>query len=61
MHVGEQTHHGRVEAEDALGLNPVRGGAWNLESRACRAAARMGMDPESRRDNLGFRICRSLS
>lgn len=39
----------------------VRGGAWNLEARACRAAARMGMDPESRRDNLGFRICRSLS
>ncbi|MCB9759201.1 MAG: SUMF1/EgtB/PvdO family nonheme iron enzyme [Alphaproteobacteria bacterium] len=38
----------------------VRGGAWNLNARWGRAASRQGLPPDSRRNNLGFRLCRSL-
>ena len=38
----------------------IRGGAWDLDARACRAASRSGMAPERRQNNLGFRICRSV-
>ena len=38
----------------------VRGGAWNLDARACRPASRLGFGPERRANNLGFRLARSL-
>ena len=38
----------------------VRGGAWDLDARACRAASRAGLDPGRRENNLGFRLCRSV-
>jgi serine/threonine protein kinase/formylglycine-generating enzyme required for sulfatase activity len=37
----------------------VRGGAWDLDARACRAASRLGLDPDRRSNNLGFRLARS--
>lgn len=39
----------------------VRGGAWNLPAHLGRAASRTGVRSQQRADNLGFRICRSLS
>ena len=38
----------------------VRGGAWNLDARACRPASRQGLGPERRANNLGFRLARSV-
>jgi len=38
----------------------IRGGAWDLPARACRAAARTGMRPTERSLDVGFRVCRSL-
>ncbi len=39
----------------------VRGGAWDLPARACRATSRAGMRPLGRAANVGFRVVRSLS
>ena len=39
----------------------IRGGAWNLDERACRAAARSAMAAGRTADNVGFRVCRTLS
>jgi len=36
----------------------LRGGAWNLRANNGRAAARAGLSPDRRADNLGFRLCR---
>src|SRR4030095_14431600 len=33
-----------------------RGGAWNDESFACRAAFRLRYDPPRRSDHIGFRV-----
>ncbi|RME26851.1 MAG: protein kinase [Deltaproteobacteria bacterium] len=38
----------------------VRGGAWDLPARACRAASRAGLRPMTRAANVGFRVVRSL-
>ena len=38
----------------------VRGGGWNLDARACRAASRLGFAPDRRSNNLGFRLARSV-
>ncbi len=38
----------------------IRGGAWDLPARACRAASRVGMRPTGRSADLGFRVVRSL-
>ncbi|MCK6504794.1 formylglycine-generating enzyme family protein [Myxococcota bacterium] len=38
----------------------VRGGAWDLPARACRAASRAPMRPAARAAGVGFRVCRSL-
>ena len=38
----------------------VRGGAWGLPARACRAASRSGVRPTARSLEVGFRVCRSL-
>lgn len=38
----------------------VRGGAWDLDARSCRAAGRLGLAPERAQNNVGFRLCRSL-
>ncbi len=39
----------------------IRGGAWNLDERACRSAARSAMAAGRTADNVGFRVCRTLS
>lgn len=35
----------------------LRGGAWYYYAQNCRAAVRIGVDPASRGDSLGFRLC----
>ncbi|MEZ6132341.1 MAG: formylglycine-generating enzyme family protein [Planctomycetaceae bacterium] len=34
-----------------------RGGSWNSSARNCRAAARIGLEPDFRNRDLGFRVC----
>ncbi len=39
----------------------IRGGAWDLLPRLLRSASRDFLPPETRRDNLGFRLALTLS
>jgi len=39
----------------------IRGGAWNLDERDCRSASRSAMAAGRTADNVGFRVCRTLS
>ncbi|HCH65761.1 MAG TPA: hypothetical protein DFR83_23355 [Deltaproteobacteria bacterium] len=39
----------------------IRGGAWNLDERGCRSAARSAMSAGRTADNVGFRVCRTLT
>jgi serine/threonine-protein kinase len=39
----------------------IRGGAWNLDERGCRAASRSAMAAGRTADNVGFRVCRTLT
>jgi formylglycine-generating enzyme required for sulfatase activity len=38
----------------------VRGGSWNSDRSLCRVSYRFGMAPGLRRDDIGFRLARSL-
>jgi formylglycine-generating enzyme required for sulfatase activity len=37
------------------GLRVVRGGSWRSPARDCRSCARLGLAPETSRDDIGFR------
>jgi len=39
----------------------IRGGAWDLLPRLLRSASRDALPPDTRRDNLGFRLALTLS
>ena len=39
----------------------VRGGCWGSAARECRSAFRMGRDPGTRNDRIGFRLCASCT
>jgi formylglycine-generating enzyme required for sulfatase activity len=39
----------------------IRGGSWSSGARSCRAANRYGYRPGMRRNNLGFRLARSVA
>ncbi len=39
-------------------LRVVRGGAWNSNTGECRTAYRAAYRPDTRAENLGFRLCR---
>jgi sulfatase modifying factor 1 len=39
----------------------VRGGSWDTEGWKCRAACRDGVNPESRKKDLGFRVVSEVS
>jgi formylglycine-generating enzyme required for sulfatase activity len=41
-------------------LRVVRGGCWSQFGHECRSAARLGHDPESRSDTIGFRVVLEL-
>ncbi len=55
--------HGAIDSMPRAGAprQVVRGGAWNLDERACRAAARSAMAATRTANNIGFRVCRSLT
>jgi len=55
--------HGAADAiqRRAAPRRVVRGGAWNLDERDCRAAARSALSAARTASNVGFRVCRSLS
>lgn len=44
------------EAPDAYGNRVLRGGAWNSDAMSLRCSNRVGGDPHSRQDSIGFRI-----
>src|SRR5690606_10303274 len=44
------------EASASQTLKTIRGGAWDYLPRLLRASWRDGLPPETRRDNLGFRV-----
>lgn len=41
-------------------LKVIRGGAWNSDKRYCRVSNRFWMAPDSKMDNIGFRLVRNL-
>jgi formylglycine-generating enzyme required for sulfatase activity len=45
---------------DGAALRVIRGGSWLDNAVACRSAFRYGDEPGNRRDNLGFRLSRTL-
>jgi formylglycine-generating enzyme required for sulfatase activity len=42
--------------DDANQLRLVRGGSWSYDLVNCRSALRLRFNPDSRNDNLGFRV-----
>jgi hypothetical protein len=42
-------------------LRAVRGGSWHYDPEGCRCALRDRLNPVSRYDNLGFRVCVAAS
>jgi serine/threonine-protein kinase len=48
-------------ADDGATKHPVRGGAWNLGTRACHMATRNLLQADARVPYVGFRLVRSVS
>ena len=49
-----------IEATDS-GFRVLRGGSWNVKPDSARSANRMGNRPNTRGNNAGFRVARSVS
>jgi sulfatase modifying factor 1 len=45
---------------DAGTLRAVRGGAWSTQAIECRSSARFGAAPNTRSNDAGFRVVRSV-
>jgi formylglycine-generating enzyme required for sulfatase activity len=52
---------GSPRAGSPNSLRVIRGGAWDLLPRLLRCASRDALPPETRRDNLGFRLAVTVS
>jgi formylglycine-generating enzyme required for sulfatase activity len=46
------------ESKDTAAVRVLRGGSWRSEARSCRCAYRVGYQPDSNNDDLGFRCAR---
>ncbi|MCF1182034.1 formylglycine-generating enzyme family protein [Marichromatium gracile] len=46
------------ESAESGARRVIRGGSWSNGARLCRSAYRVGIEPDDRNDNLGFRCAR---